>query len=65
MVVVDRIKLKASSREEAEKKMLRKAKKNLFVVCNPGYKRGPYRSDDVRVPGLWTCEVNYKKVERR
>ena len=57
MAVIDSVKIKASSREAAEKKIRAKATKNLFVVCNPGY------LNDKRVPGLWNCEVNYKKVK--
>lgn len=58
MTVVDYIKIKADSREAAEKKILSKAKKKLFVVCNPGYK------NNKRVPRLWQCDVNYEKMKK-
>ena len=57
MVVIDSVRTKASSRAAAEKKIRAKAGKNLFVVCNPRFVKGK------AVPGLWQCEVNYKKVK--
>jgi len=57
MVVIDSTKIKASSREAAERKIRAKARKNLFVVCNPGYR------NNKRVPGLWQCQINYEKVK--
>lgn len=57
MVVIDKTKIEAASREAAEKKILAKAKRKLFVVCNPGYRGGK------RVPGLWNCDVNYEKLK--
>ena len=59
MAVIDSsVKIKASSREAAEKKILSKARRNMFVVCNPGYR------NDKRVTGLWQCQVNYEKVKK-
>ena len=43
----------AKKREDAEKKILRQAKKNLHVICNPTFVKKK------RVPGLWRCEIGY------
>ena len=60
MTVVDVVgSVKASTREAAAKKVRAKVGKNLYVHCNPAY--GP---PDQRIPGLWRCEVTYKKGGR-
>jgi len=59
MTVVDSIKVKAASRETAEKKVRAKVVKNLYVHCNPAY-----GSSNQRISGLWRCEVSYEKGKR-
>ena len=51
-------KVSAATREAAVKKITPKAKKNIWVHCNP------YYQGEQRIPYEWRCEVSYAKVKR-